>query len=151
MYNSFKDIEHPIKNGVYTIVDTSTEADQGQVDAEALGITDNELVQLTQMAAAAHSQTGLKLSSRFMEWINNNDNFKDKTLKEKNLLLDKLYQGILKQYIESGNKYIYYQGGWYRFTDEADVALGYRIDSNVQVNSITAIIDYYCYILRERF
>lgn len=150
-YNNFQQVTNPIKNGVYTIVDTSTEADSSQVDIESLGITNAELGELTQLAAAAHSQTGIRLDASFIEWIENNEKFNNLTLKEQNLLLDKIYQSVLRQYIESGNKYIYYQGGWYRFTEQGDVALGYRIDSNVQVNSITAIIDYYCYILRERF
>ena len=153
LYNSFEDIKQPIRNGVYTIIDSSSEPDPSKVDAEDLGITTIELGELMQMAAAAHSQEGIRLNEQFMRWIENNDKFNDKTLKEKNILLDQFYQGVLQQYITSGNKYIYYQGGWYRFTDEADVALGYNIDSNVQVadNSIMAIIDYYCYILRERF
>ena len=57
------------------------------------------------------------------------------------MFIDLVYQAILKQYINSGNKYIYYQGGWYVFTETNDVV----------VSSIQAIVDYYCTILRKRY
>lgn len=142
VYNTFEQVENPIRNGVYTIVDTTTEADMSNQsrDAADLGITVQELAHLTQTAAAATPQ-GLKLSSQFLEWLENSSNIQGLTYKQKNEFVDKIYQTIIKQFINSGNRYIYYQGGWYPFTETNDVA----------ITTVSAIVDYYCEILRKRY
>lgn len=49
----------------------------------------------------------------------------------------------LKNYVYkiNGERYIYYQGGWNKITD----------DNDIEIDSVQAIVDYYCKILRKRY
>ena len=52
--------------------------------------------------------------------------------------IDTLTLGLL---YESFDRYIYYQGQWYPFSE----------DNEVLIPNIEAVIDYYCEILRKRY
>ena len=99
------------------------------------------LEQIAALAAPAASQTSLKLSSKIKTWLKEDSYFDNLTLKQKQIFTNLIYQTIVKQYISSGNKYIYYKGGWYPFT----------VSNDVVIPSIQAIVDYYCTILRKRY
>ena len=141
IYDTFEQIEHPIKNGVYTIIDRSETADASQLSTQGLEVSAQDLATIAALAEPAGSQDTLKLSNKIQDWLEDSSYFTNLPYKQKQVFVDLVYQAVLKQYIESGNRYIYYQGGWYPFTQTNDVV----------VPSIQAIVDYYCTILRKRY
>ena len=141
IYDTFEEIENPIKNGVYTIINRDSTADTSQLSTDGLDVSAQDLASIAELAEPAATEDTLKLSNKIQDWLENNQYFEDLSYKQKQIFVDLVYQAVLKQYIESGNRYIYYQGGWYPFTQTNDVV----------VPSIEAIVDYYCTILRKRY
>jgi len=90
---------------------------------------------------AAATDSNILIKDKILNWVNNSTYITNLSNQETNKFVDLLYQSLLKQYINSGKKYIYYEGGWHLFTDQHDVVL----------DSLHAIIDYYCYIIRKRY
>ena len=155
IYDTFEQIKNPIKNGVYTIIDKDSIADTSQLSTQGLDITSEDLSIIANLAAPVITQDALLLSDQLYNWldfaransavanISRTEQFYIENLSysQKQIFINLLYQAILKQYIDSGNKYIYYHGGWYPFTETNDVV----------IPSIQAIVDYYCTILRKRY
>lgn len=105
-------------------------------------ITINKIIAKIKEETNKRSEQGIRLSSEFLSQLNKDEDFKNQSFRKKNLLLDKIYQNILKQYISSSSKYIFYQGNWYPFDSQ---------HGDVSFDNITAIVDYYCYIIREEY
>ena len=143
VYGDFEEVKSPIKNGVYTIINKESNPNINLLSTQGLDITLENLRTLAALVATNISQDSFKETNRKMnEWLNSNDSYYNNlSYQEKQLFIDLVYQAILKQYINSGNRYIYYKGGWYAFTENNDVV----------ISSVEAIIDYYCTILRKRY
>lgn len=140
IYNTFDQIKYPIKNGVYTITTIDKPVEVSQIQIQGLNISATDLAAIAALADPASTQTGIKISDKIISFLQNHSYFDNLSIVQKQILTDLIYQEILKQYMNNGNKYIYYEGGWYPFRD-----------NTVQVPSVQAIVDYYCTILRKRF
>ncbi len=143
IYSTFEEIKNPIKNGVYTIINPD-EYNPNLLSVQGLqdfDISMQNLISVANIIATTFQQETLKVNNKIYNWLKDNNKFNNLSYKEKQIFTDLVYQAILKQYIQSSNKYIYYEGGWYTFTEEHDVV----------VPSVQAIIDYYCTILRKRY
>ena len=140
VYDTFNQIKNPIKNGVYTITTINKPVEVNQIQIQGLDISAEDLVAIAALADPTSTQTGLKLSDKIVSFLYNHSYFNNLSTSQKQIFTDLIYQEILKQYMNNGNKYIYYEGGWYPFKDNI-----------VQVPSVQAIVDYYCAILRKRF
>ena len=140
IYDTFEQIKNPIKNGVYTITTIDNPVEASQIQIQGLDISAEDLAAIAALADPAPTQTGIKISDKIISFLQNHSYFDNLSISQKQILTDLIYQEILKQYMNNGNKYIYYEGGWYPFRDNI-----------VQVPSVQAIVDYYCTILRKRF
>ena len=147
-YDNFDQIKHPIRNGVYTITTIDSAADASQISTQklniiqGLNISAQVLAEIVALAEPASTQTRIKLSDKIISFLRNNSYFNILSTSQKQIFTDLLYQEILKQYISSGNKYIFYKGGWYPFDENNNV---------VEVPFVQAIVDYYCKLLRKRY
>ena len=159
VFNTFDEIKRPIRNGVYTIVDTNREADISQRPSpgwkplpeyqqfqQFRGLTNQDLAALTELAAPAQTQDGIKVSDKIKQYLDNNGYLNNTlTILEKQLFVSRVYQAILRQFFDSQEKenkrYIYYKGDWYPFGN----------DNVIQVPFVQAIVDYYCKLVRKRY